>query len=161
MLRKTNKFRIVAKIEELFSELGKGIESLETAREQLKVYRQAVLKHAFEGKLTDQWREENKDKLEKPEQLLARIKQEREARYERQLQEWKAAVKGWEEGGKSSIKPSKPAEFKPSVPIMQSELAELPDIPQLWQYVRLSEIALIGSGMSVSKSRKLTNPFEI
>lgn len=40
--------RIVAKIEELFSELDKGIESLKTAREQLKVYRQAVLKHAFE-----------------------------------------------------------------------------------------------------------------
>jgi len=47
--------RIVAKIEELFSELDKGIESLKTAREQLKVYRQAVLKHAFEGKLTAQW----------------------------------------------------------------------------------------------------------
>ena len=65
--------RIVAKIEELFSELDKGIESLKTARAKLNVYRQAVLKHAFEGKLTAKWREENKDKLEKPEQLLARI----------------------------------------------------------------------------------------
>jgi hypothetical protein len=44
--------RIVAKIEELFSELDKGMEALKTAREQLKVYRQALLKHAFEGKLT-------------------------------------------------------------------------------------------------------------
>ena len=52
--------RIVAKIEELFSELDKGIESLKTARAQLKVYRQAVLKHAFEGKLTADWRENNK-----------------------------------------------------------------------------------------------------
>jgi type I restriction enzyme S subunit len=41
--------RIVAKIEELFSSLDKGIESLQTARQQLKVYRQAVLKWAFEG----------------------------------------------------------------------------------------------------------------
>ena len=48
--------RIVAKIEELFSELDKGIECLKAAREQLKVYRQALLKHAFEGKLTAQWR---------------------------------------------------------------------------------------------------------
>ena len=72
--------RIVATIEELFSELDKGIESLKTARAKLDVYRQAVLKHAFEGKLTAQWREENKDKLETPEQLLARIKQEREVR---------------------------------------------------------------------------------
>ncbi len=45
--------RIVTKIEELFSDLDKGIETLKTAKEQLKVYRQAVLKYAFEGKLTN------------------------------------------------------------------------------------------------------------
>jgi type I restriction enzyme S subunit len=44
---------IVAKIEELFSSLDKGIENLKTAQRQLKVYRQAVLKWAFEGKLTN------------------------------------------------------------------------------------------------------------
>jgi len=44
--------RIVAKIEELFSSLDRGIESLKTAQQHLKVYRQAVLKWAFEGKLT-------------------------------------------------------------------------------------------------------------
>jgi type I restriction enzyme, S subunit len=46
--------RIVAKIEELFSELDAGIESLKTAQAQLKTYRQAVLKYAFEGKLTNE-----------------------------------------------------------------------------------------------------------
>jgi len=45
--------RIVAKIEELFSSLDKGIESIKTAQDQLKIYRQAVLKWAFEGKLTN------------------------------------------------------------------------------------------------------------
>ncbi|RZJ99202.1 MAG: restriction endonuclease subunit M, partial [Flavobacterium sp.] len=45
--------QIVSKIEELFSELDKGIEELKTAQQQLKVYRQAVLKWAFEGKLTN------------------------------------------------------------------------------------------------------------
>lgn len=45
--------RIIAKIEELFSELDKSIESLKTAQQQLKVYRQAVLKYAFEGRLTN------------------------------------------------------------------------------------------------------------
>ena len=39
--------RIVAKIEELFSELDKAVENLQTARQQLKTYRQSVLKHAF------------------------------------------------------------------------------------------------------------------
>jgi len=43
---------IVFKIEELFSELDKGIENLHTAQQQLKTYRQSVLKWAFEGKLT-------------------------------------------------------------------------------------------------------------
>lgn len=45
--------RIVAKIEELLSDLDKGIETLKTAKEQLKLYRQAVLKSAFEGRLTN------------------------------------------------------------------------------------------------------------
>ena len=39
--------QIVSKIEELFSELDKGIEELKTAQQQLKVYRQSVLKWAF------------------------------------------------------------------------------------------------------------------
>lgn len=43
--------RIVAKIEELFSELDKGVESLTTAREQLKAYRQSVLNKAVIGEL--------------------------------------------------------------------------------------------------------------
>ena len=53
-------YRIVAKIDELFSELDAGIESLKKARAQLATYRQAVLKHAFEGKLTAEWRERTK-----------------------------------------------------------------------------------------------------
>jgi type I restriction enzyme, S subunit len=45
---------IVSKIEELFSELDKGIEQLKSAQQQLKIYRHAVLKWAFEGKLTNE-----------------------------------------------------------------------------------------------------------
>ena len=45
---------IVSKIEELFSELDKGIAELKTAQKQLKTYRQSVLKFAFEGKLTNE-----------------------------------------------------------------------------------------------------------
>ena len=49
--------RIVAKIEELFSELDNGVAQMKKVKEQLKTYRQAVLKWAFEGKLTEEWRE--------------------------------------------------------------------------------------------------------
>lgn len=46
--------RILAKLEQLLTDLDKGIEYLETTKQQLKVYRQAVLKWAFEGKLTNE-----------------------------------------------------------------------------------------------------------
>jgi type I restriction enzyme S subunit len=51
--------RIVNKIEELFSELDHAVESFKKIQQQLKIYRQAVLKAAFEGKLTEGWRKNN------------------------------------------------------------------------------------------------------
>lgn len=48
--------RIVSKIEELFSKLDASVAELQTAKEKLKVYRQAVLKEAFEGNLSKRWR---------------------------------------------------------------------------------------------------------
>ena len=129
--------RIVTKIEQLFSELDKGIESLKTARTQLATYRQAVLKHAFEGKLTAQWRSENKDKLETREQLLARIKQERASRYELQLQEWKTAVKMWEESGEPSKRPARPPRLKEFSQLSLADTEILPSLPDGWSYLRL------------------------
>lgn len=41
--------RIVSRIDELFSELDKAVDTLKTTKEQLAVYRQAVLKSAFEN----------------------------------------------------------------------------------------------------------------
>ncbi len=129
--------RIVTKIEELFSELDKGIESLRAAKSKLEVYRQAVLKHAFEGKLTAQWRKEYKDKLETSEQLLARIKQEREARYEQQLQEWKSAVKKWDEEGKSGKKPQRPKKLSKVAGIGHDVTMKLSPLPESWLWEKL------------------------
>jgi type I restriction enzyme S subunit len=117
--------RIVAKIEELFSDLDKGIENLKTARAQLKVYRQALLKHAFEGKLTAQWRAENQGKLETAAALLKRIQQERVQRYQQQLAAWK------NNGG------SKPKTPKTLPPLTAAELVELPELPEGWGWARL------------------------
>ena len=132
--------RIVAKIEELFSELDKGVESLKTAQAKLNVYRQTVLKHAFEGKLTAKWREENKDKLEKPEKLLARIKQERAARYQRQLREWETAVKKWEEGGKSGKRPRRLKNLRKVTNLLQDVTAKLPPLPDSWVWEKLGQM---------------------
>lgn len=48
--------RIVCKLEELFTRLDAGVASLKKVKAQLQLYRQAVLKHAFNGKLTQEWR---------------------------------------------------------------------------------------------------------
>ncbi|MFC6096324.1 restriction endonuclease subunit S [Flavobacterium qiangtangense] len=52
---------IVKKLESLFSSLDAGVADLKKAQQQLKIYRQAVLKKAFEGDLTKEWRLKNND----------------------------------------------------------------------------------------------------
>ena len=153
--------RIVAKIEELFSELDKGVESLTTAQEQLKAYRQAVLKSAFEGKLTADWREENPDKLETSEALLSRVRSERDVRYAEAVDEWQQALTEWRAQGEVGKKPQKPSQPAEMEPVSSVEVIDLPKLPLPWIYVRLSTIAQIGSGMSVSKDRELVDPVEV
>ncbi|MBL8420780.1 MAG: restriction endonuclease subunit S [Dechloromonas sp.] len=122
--------RIVAKIEELFSELDQGVASLKTAREQLKVYRQSLLKNAFEGKLTAAWRAAHRDQLETAGALQQRIARERQARYQQQLADWQAA-------GQQDPKPKPP---KPLPPLTAEELADLPELPAGWGWVKLGEL---------------------
>jgi len=62
--------RIVSKVEELFSFLDTGTESLRKVQAQLKRYRQAVLKYAFDGKLTEEWRRTHKDHVESAQNAL-------------------------------------------------------------------------------------------
>ena len=146
--------RIVAKIEELFSELDKGIESLKTALRQLEVYRQSVLKHAFEGKLTAQWREGNKDKLEKPEKLIARVKNQRVERYELQRKEWDIAVEKWRENGGLDRKPPRPRLPSFPEPFTGIERTTLPEIFGLWRWVKVGELFSIYVGATPSRKNR-------
>jgi len=86
--------RIVSKIEELFTSLDAGIESLKQVQALLKKYRQSVLKSAVEGKLTSKWHEQHKDELEPADKLLERILKERKEKWEaEQLAYFKAKGK--------------------------------------------------------------------
>ena len=73
--------RIVAKIEELFSDLDAGVVALERVRANLKRYRAAVLKAAVEGKLTEDWRAQHPD-TEPASVLLERILADRRRQWE-------------------------------------------------------------------------------
>jgi type I restriction enzyme S subunit len=91
--------RIVAKVEELFSDLDAGVAALERARANLKRYRAAVLKAAVEGRLTAEWRKAHPD-VEPASKLLERILTERRRKWEEaQLAKFAAAgkppPKGW------------------------------------------------------------------
>jgi len=129
--------RIVGKIEELFSKLDKGVESLTTAREQLKAYRQSILKAAFEGKLTEDWRAQNVDKLEGPEALMGRIKLEREDYFKEAMAEWKDSLSRWSANGENGSKPSKPKSLNDYPPKFHDLRIRLPELPIGWAWSHL------------------------
>jgi len=104
--------KIVSKIEELFSELDKGIENLRLAQQQLKSYRQAVLKWAFEGRLTREWRRQHGN-FASGKDVLKNLHKGKE----------KFAKNN---GGKS----------KPVLEITEEELEELFEIPKEWEWAR-------------------------
>jgi type I restriction enzyme S subunit len=149
----TEQRAIVAKIEELFSSLDSGIEDLKKVQKQLKIYRQAVLKKAFEGELTREWREKQTD-LPTAKELSAKIKEERQNYYKKQLEEWKHSVKVWEKDGKVGKKPSKPKNFNKSESLKKTEVNNFPILPQNWFWER---IGLFFSSLDQGWSPKCEN----
>ena len=137
---------IAAKVEALFSELDAGVAQLEAAQALLKRYRQSVLRAAFEGRLTAEWREQRRreaeaggEELPTAEDLLKQIEAERQERAEQQHAEWRQAVEAWEAaGGKDSgeKKPRRPARPKDPPPLTEEELESLPELPEGWAWTR-------------------------
>ena len=130
--------RILARIEVLFSELNDGIESIESAHTQLGAYRRAIIELAFAGKLTSQWREENKNRLQTPEQLLAKIKQERLRRDEQRLLKWQTAVREWEDCGRHGRKPRKPKTLPTFIGLSRDVTSALPSLAESWVWEKLA-----------------------
>lgn len=117
--------RIVSKIEQLFTQLDAGVEALNKIKAQLKPYRQSVLKSAFEGKLTQEWREKHKHELEPASELLKRIKEERK-----------------EKLGKK---------YKDTPPLDTIELSKL---PENWTWATIGQIAKVDTGATPLRSNK-------
>ena len=116
---------IVNKIESLFTEIDEGIGRLKTAAQQIQQYRQSLLKNAFNGELTKEWRSKHADTLPSENELLAQIQTTREQHHAQQLADWQTAVSQWEQNGKEGKKPSKPSSLS-SVNILSKD-SELPE----------------------------------
>ncbi|MFU8617023.1 restriction endonuclease subunit S [Neisseria sp. LACPHL-SPEC-2024-00856] len=79
---------IVNKIESLFDEIDEGIGRLKTAAQQIQQYRQSLLKNAFNGELTKEWRSKHADTLPSENELLPQIQTAREQHHAQQLTDW-------------------------------------------------------------------------
>lgn len=125
--------RIVAKLEELLSDLDAGVAELKAAQKKLQQYRQSLLKAAVEGALTAGWREAQRASgapTETGEQLLARILRERRARWEEnQLAKFKQQGKpgpgGWQKKYPEPVAP---------------ETTSLPDLPEGWVWASAEQL---------------------
>lgn len=138
---------IVQKIETLFADIDAGIDSLKNAQMQLKQYRQSLLKNAFNGELTKQWREQNAEQLPSSSELLAQIQTAREAHHKKQLADWQNAVKEWEQAGKVGKKPSKP---KAQTQAVQFE-ENFADLPNGWGMVKFGNTSEVFVGSTPSR----------
>ena len=130
---------IVTKIEALFSDLDNGIANFKKAQAQLKIYRQAVLKKAFEGEFTKEWRKKQTN-LPTASALLKQIKEERQNHYNQQIEDWKKAVKVWEKNGKKDKKPNKPRKLKELSAFSEDELNEFAELPKNWIWSKVDKI---------------------
>jgi type I restriction enzyme S subunit len=135
--------RIVAKIEELFSDLDAGVAALKRAKANLKRYRASVLKAAVEGKLTEEWRAKHPAK-EPASELLARILKERRQKWESdQLAKFAAA-------GKQPPKNWREKYVEPSPP----ETDGLPELPDDWCWASVEQLGNVQLGRQRSPKNR-------
>lgn len=130
--------RIVAKLEELLSDLDTGLAELKAAQRKLAQYRQSLLKAAVEGSLTAEWRKQNAP-AETGAQLLERILAERRARWEtQQLAKFEAQGK----------KPPKDWQKKYPEPV-QADTTALPELPEGWVWASVDQLSdFVRNGLS-------------
>ncbi|GHN02285.1 hypothetical protein WSM22_37740 [Cytophagales bacterium WSM2-2] len=99
------------------------------------MYRQSILKNAFEGKLSEEWRSKQKN-LKTPDVLVAEIKAYRKQQYEKQLKEYKA--------GKVKEKPKEPKDIAILKDSSNSDIQ--------WALSRLGDIVETTSGGTPSRN---------
>lgn len=127
--------RIVAKLDELLSDLDAGVAELKAAQKKLAQYRQSLLKAAVEGALTADWRAAQRKKNAPQEtgaQLLERILTERRARWEaNQLakfaEQGKPPPKDWQKKYPEPVRP---------------DTSDLPELPEGWVWATIDQLAV-------------------
>lgn len=134
---------IVAKIDELFSDLDAGVAALERVRANLKRYRAAVLKAAVEGRLTEEWRKKNRRK-ETGQQLLDRILRQRRRKWEEDQ------LAAFAKAGKTPPPKWKDKYKEPT----SVEGTNLPALPEGWCWASVEQVGNVQLGRQRSPKNR-------
>jgi restriction endonuclease S subunit len=127
--------RIVNKVEELFSFLDEGTESLRKVQAQLKGYRQAVLKAAINGDLTKEWRNNHS------ESLLSH------AEYAKVIEREKANTKN--------------SQLLQRTEKFFQDISLLKELPEGWLYVPLIQVATLHRGFDLPQDKRKNGPYPV
>lgn len=132
----SEQYHIVAKIEELLSNLNAGVTELKTAQRHIERYRLSVLQAAVEGRLTAVWRRTYNP--EPVDQLLEKILEERRKQWEENYRaKYEAKGKEPPTGWKSRYP-------KPDDP----DTADLPDLPDGWIWTNIENACIVYGGVT-------------
>lgn len=148
--------RIVEKLDAALSSLRRAESASRRATDRLQHHQLSVLKAAFTGELTVAWRQAlskvSQGNIQTIEARMQQFGKERRKRWEALEQERLSSTKNAPKGEKWKLRYVEPP---------RPDSNTLPPIPDTWVWVTLDEIANIGSGISVSQSRKVNNPIEL
>ena len=137
--------KIIAKVDELFSQLDAGLASLQRTKLLLNQYRQAVLKAAMTGELSKEWREKHHHEFEPASVLIDHILRERRQKWEEeQLAKYQA---------KGKIPNNDNWKKKYTEPLISKD-ENLPKIPNKWVWGNLSQLSYFKNGINFTKEQK-------
>jgi type I restriction enzyme, S subunit len=128
--------RIVARIDELFTEIAEGEAALTRAHQGLDTWRRALLKAAVTGELTRDWREAN-HLSETGVDLLARI------------------------GAECGSSGKQVLRGRRGIAAAPLDTATLALLPEGWVWARLGDLGEISGGVTVDKKRMPVDPVEV
>jgi type I restriction enzyme S subunit len=143
--------RIVAKIEELFSNLDAGRADLQTAQRQLERYRLSVLQAAVEGRLTAAWRRSHTP--EPADALLERILEERREQWEEQYR--------WERYDSKGKEPPSGWKSRYKEPVKLEDESDLDQLPSSWKWISLHHLCRWSNGDGLPKKERDDGPYPV
>ena len=124
--------QIVGKCEVLFTRLDAGVASLQKVNNKLQLYRQAVLKHAFNGKLTEEWRKTHKNTIQPAKKMLKQFLEEKQLGWENtQIEKMKAKSRRFK-NDKWKLKYRSPPKVDED---------KLPTLPDGWIWTNFEQLA--------------------